>query len=202
MIFLGIELLSIATYIMTGFARTNKLSNEAALKYFLLGVMATAILVYGMAWLYGMTGTTNLVQIAARVSQLVAAPTTNSGLLLATILLIAGLGFKIAAVPFHLWTPDAYQGAPTPVTAIMSVGPKAAGFAAIIRILIEGLGPAYQQWVPLIIFISILTMTLGNVVGLMQQSVKRMLAYSSIAHTGYILIGIAAFQPTLASSTA
>jgi NADH-quinone oxidoreductase subunit N len=198
MIFLGIELLSISTYIMTGFARNNRLSNEAALKYFLLGVMATAILVYGMAWLYGMTGTTNLVQIAARVSQLVAAPTTNSGLLLATILLIAGLGFKIAAVPFHLWTPDAYQGAPTPVTAIMSVGPKAAGFAAILRILVEALGPAWQQWEPIIIILAILTMTLGNVVGLRQTSVKRMLAYSSIAHTGYVLVGVAAFRPATA----
>ncbi len=198
MIFLGIELLSISTYIMTGFARNDKRSNEASLKYFLLGVMATAILVYGMAWLYGMTGSTNLVQISVRVSQLVQAGGTNSGLLLAILLLVAGLGFKIAAVPFHMWTPDAYQGAPTPVTAIMSVGPKAAGFAAIMRILVEALGPAWQQWQPIVIILAILTMTLGNVVALRQTSVKRMLAYSSIAHTGYILVGLAAFRPDMA----
>jgi NADH-quinone oxidoreductase subunit N len=201
MIFLGIELMSISTYILTGFARKDKLSNEGALKYFLLGTFATAILVYGMAWLYGMTGSTNLVQIANRVAALGDAA-GGSGLTLAIVLLVVGLGFKIAAVPFHMWTPDAYQGAPTPVTAIMSVGPKAAGFAAIVRILIEGLGPAYQQWLPLIIVLSILTMTLGNVVGLMQNSVKRMLAYSSIAHTGYLLIGVAAFQPGLARDPA
>src|SRR5205085_3376320 len=155
--------------------------------------------IYGMAWTYGITGTIQLDAIARNGAKIASG---NPSLLLALLLLVVGLGFKIAAVPFHMWTPDAYQGAPTPVTAIISVGPKAAGFAAIIRILIEGLGPAYQQWVPLIIFLAILTMTLGNVVGLMQQSVKRMLAYSSIAHTGYMLIAIAAFQPTLASSTA
>ena len=202
MIFLGIELMSISTYILAGFARNDKLSNEGALKYFLLGTFATAILVYGMAWLYGMTGSTNLVQIATRVQALGTEGPLGSGMTLAIVLLVVGLGFKIAAVPFHMWTPDAYQGAPTPVTAIMSVGPKAAGFAAIIRILIEGLGAAYQQWVPLIIVLAILTMTVGNVIGLMQNSVKRMLAYSSIAHTGYLLVGVAAFQPALARDPA
>src|SRR5205823_4298436 len=122
-IFVGIELSSIATYIMTGFARQNKLSNEAALKYFLLGTFATAILVYGMAWLYGMTGSTNIPLIATQVRTLVQSGNAGSGgLLLAMLLLLAGLGFKVAAVPFHMWTPDAYQGAPTPVSAIMSVG--------------------------------------------------------------------------------
>ncbi len=195
-IFVGIELSSIGTYILTGFARNNKLSNEAALKYFLLGTFATAILVYGMAWLYGMTGTTNIPLIATQVRILVGTGAASSGgLLLAILLLVAGLGFKVAAVPFHMWTPDAYQGAPTPVTAIMSVGPKAAGFAAIVRILIEGLGPAWQQWAPVVAILAVLTMTLGNVTALMQRSVKRMLAYSSIAHTGYILIAVAAFNP-------
>jgi NADH-quinone oxidoreductase subunit N len=117
-------------------------------------------------------------------------------LTLAMLLLIAGLGFKIAAVPFHMWTPDAYQGAPTPVTAFMSVGPKAAGFAATIRIMTEALGPAWQTWVPIVVIISILTMTLGNVVAVAQRSIKRMLAYSSIAHTGYMLVGLAAFSPS------
>jgi NADH-quinone oxidoreductase subunit N len=195
-IFVGIELSSIGTYIMTGFNRNNRLSNEAALKYFLLGTFASAILVYGMAWLYGMTGTTNIPLIATQVRGLVEAGKAGSGgLLLAMLLLIAGLGFKVAAVPFHMWTPDAYQGAPTPVTAIMSVGPKAAGFAAIIRIMVEGLGPAWQQWTPVVAILAVLTMTLGNVTALNQRSVKRMLAYSSIAHTGYILIAVASFDP-------
>src|SRR5204863_9797176 len=161
------------------------------------GVLATAILVYGMAWLYGMAGSTNLVQINARVAEI--AGTGNNGLLLAILLLVVGLGFKIAAVPFHMWTPDAYQGAPTPVTAFMSVGPKAAGFAATIRIMTEGLGPAWQTWVPIVVILSVLTMTLGNVVAVSQRSVKRMLAYSSIAHTGYVLVGLASY--TAASHT-
>ncbi|MEO5951789.1 MAG: NADH-quinone oxidoreductase subunit N [Chloroflexia bacterium] len=195
-IFVGIELMSIAVYILTGFARNDKLSNEAALKYFLLGIFSTAILVYGMAWLYGMTGHTNLRLIGDTVAEIIRVGgglTTNGGLLLAMILLIAGLGFKIAAVPFHMWTPDAYQGAPTPITAFMSVGPKAAGFAATIRIMTEALGPASAQWVPIIAVLSVLTMTLGNVTAVLQRSLKRMLAYSSIAHTGYILIGLATF---------
>src|SRR5439155_16711520 len=136
----------------------------------------------------------NLRQIGAAVARISGGNiTSNGGLTLAMLLLIAGLGFKIAAVPFHMWTPDAYQGAPTPVTAFMSVGPKAAGFVATIRILTEALGPAWQTWVPIIVVLSILTMTLGNVVAVVQRSVKRMLAYSSIAHTGYVLVGLASF---------
>jgi NADH-quinone oxidoreductase subunit N len=146
-----------------------------------------------MAWLYGMTGYTNLRQIGGVVAKF-GEITSNGGLTLAMLLLIAGLGFKIAAVPFHMWTPDAYQGAPTPVTAFMSVGPKAAGFAATIRIMTEALGPAWQTWVPIIAILSVLTMTLGNIVAIAQRSVKRMLAYSSIAHTGYILVGLAAYS--------
>jgi NADH-quinone oxidoreductase subunit N len=192
-LFVGIELMSISVYILTGFARTDKLSNEAAMKYFLLGLFSTAILVYGMAWLYGMTGHTNLRSIGKVVAQF-GDITSNGGLTLAMLLLIAGLGFKIAAVPFHMWTPDAYQGAPTPVTAFMSVGPKAAGFAATIRIMTEALGPAWHTWVPIVVILSILTMTLGNVVAVAQRSVKRMLAYSSIAHTGYVLVGLASYQ--------
>lgn len=196
-LFVGIELMSIAVYILTGFDRASKLSNEAAVKYFLLGIFSTAILVYGMAWLYGMTGYTNLRQIGGVVravqEQGVGGVAGNGGLVLAIFLLIVGLGFKIAAVPFHMWTPDAYQGAPTPISAFMSVGPKAAGFAATIRILTEALGPAWELWVAVVIILSILTMTLGNVVGVTQRSVKRMLGYSSIAHTGYMLVGLAAF---------
>jgi NADH-quinone oxidoreductase subunit N len=197
-LFVGIELMSISVYILTGFARTDKLSNEAAIKYFLLGLFSTAILVYGMAWLYGMTGFTNLRQIGGKIAELAASPggiEANGGLVLAIILLIVGLGFKIAAVPFHMWTPDAYQGAPTPITAFLSVGPKAAGFAATVRVMTEALGPAWQTWVPIIIILCIITMTVGNVVAVTQRSVKRMLAYSSIAHTGYILIGLASYTP-------
>lgn len=197
-LFVGIELMSIAVYILTGFNRADKLSNEAALKYFLLGIFSTAILVYGMAWLYGMTGFTNLRQIGGVVQTIQntgGGVASNGGLLLAIFLLIAGLGFKIAAVPFHMWTPDAYQGAPTPITAFMSVGPKAIGFVATIRIMTEALGPAWQTWMPIMVILSIITMTLGNVVAVTQRSVKRMLAYSSIAHTGYILVGLASYTP-------
>lgn len=195
-LFVGIELMSISVYILTGFARNDRLSNEAALKYFLLGIFSTAILVYGMAWLYGATGHTNLREIGKIVASVetTTGVAANGWLILAMFLLIAGLGFKIAAVPFHMWTPDAYQGAPTPITAFMSVGPKAAGFAATIRIMVEALGPAWQTWVPVIVVLSILTMTLGNIVAVTQQSIKRMLAYSSIAHTGYMMVGLAAFQ--------
>jgi NADH-quinone oxidoreductase subunit N len=199
-LFVGIELMSIAVYILTGFNRHDKLSNEAAIKYFLLGLFSTAILVYGMAWLYGMTGHTNLREIGKVIAQIGGNNIlSNGGLALAMILLIAGLGFKIAAVPFHMWTPDAYQGAPTPVTAMLSVGPKAAGFAATVRILAEALGPAWQSWTPIIITLSVLTMTLGNVVAVSQRSVKRMLAYSSIAHTGYVLVGLSAFTGSAAN---
>ena len=198
-LFVGIELSSLCTYILTGWARGDSRSNEASVKYFLLGIFATAILVYGMTWIFGLTGSTNLDQIALNIGSVIGLTGGNAAgntlLTLAVFLLTAGLAFKIAAVPFHMWTPDAYQGAPTPMTAFMSVAPKAAGFAAIIRILVEGLGSAYTIWVPVVIVLSILTMTLGNVVGVSQRNVKRMLAYSSIAHTGYILLGLSAYAP-------
>ncbi len=191
-IFVGIELISISVYILTGFARNDRGSAEGALKYFLLGAFASAILVYGMAWLFGMTGSTNLNEINQAII------TTKGlkediGLTFAMLLLIVGLGFKIAAVPFHVWTPDAYEGAPTPITAFMSTGPKAAAFAALIRVMVQGLPQLAEQWTLIIAILAILTMTLGNVVAIAQKSVKRMLAYSSIAHTGYIMIGLAAF---------
>lgn len=191
-IFVGIELVSISVYILTGFARNDRGSAEGALKYFLLGILATAILVYGMAWLFGMTGSTNLNQISASITA--NKLTQDTGLTFAMLLLIVGFGFKIAAVPFHLWTPDAYEGAPTPVAAFMSVGPKAAGFAALIRVLVQGMPALSDQWAVIIAVLAILTMTLGNVVAIAQKSVKRMLAYSSIAHTGYIMVGLAAFS--------
>jgi NADH-quinone oxidoreductase subunit N len=198
-IFVGIELASLATYILTAFAKRRVTAIEGALKYFLLGIFASAILIYGMAWTYGLSGSTSLPDIAAHIGSVVAGDEHREpAILLALLLLIVGLGFKIAAVPFHMWTPDAYDGAPTPVTAFMSVGPKAAGFAAIIRILVEGLGPLNDDWVDLIAVLAVLTMAFGNVVAIAQRNIKRMLAYSSIAHTGYMLVGLAAYQQSRA----
>lgn len=194
-IFVGIELASLATYVLTAFAKRRVTSIEGALKYFLLGIFASAILIYGMAWTYGLTGSTSLTGISTHLSEVVSGTGHREpALLLALLLLVVGLGFKIAAVPFHMWTPDAYDGAPTPVTAFMSVGPKAAGFAAIIRIMVEGLGPLRDDWINLIAVLAVLTMTFGNIVALSQRNIKRMLAYSSIAHTGYMLVGLAAYQ--------
>jgi len=195
MVFVGIELASLATYVLTAFARRRTSSLEGAIKYFLLGIFASAILIYGLAWVYGVTGSTDLDQIALQVQGAVqGGDSRQPELLFALLLVIVGLGFKIAAVPFHMWTPDAYDGAPTPITGFMSVGPKAAGFAAIIRILVQGLGPLRDDWYILIAILAVLTMALGNIVAISQRNLKRMLAYSSIAHTGYILVGLAAYQ--------
>jgi len=195
MIFVGIELSSLATYILTAFAKRRETSLEGALKYFLLGIFASAILLYGMAWIYGSTGTTDLDQISRSLQAFVSGQDQiEASLLLGLILLIVGLGFKMAAVPFHFWTPDAYDGAPTPVSAWMSVVPKAAAVAAAIRILVQGLAPLRDDWVTLIAVLALITMVFGNIVAISQRNVKRMLAYSSIAHTGYILAGLAAYQ--------
>jgi len=185
--FLGIEILSIATYILAGFKRTDVRSNESSLKYFLLGSFATAILLYGIALIYGGTGTTNYLSIRALASLEGGVQTTT---VIGMGLLLVGFGFKVALVPFHSWVPDVYEGAPTPVTAFMAVGPKAAGFAALIRILIQVFPNLAQDWSSILWVLAILTMTLGNVVGVLQTNVKRMLAYSAIAHAGYILVGI------------
>jgi len=195
MIFLGIEMGSLAVYALTGFARRRTTSLEGALKYFLLGAFATAILIYGMAWTYGATGTTALDEIAARLRPVITGEGgIEASLLLALLLLAIGLGFKIAAVPFHMWTPDAYQGAPTPVSGYMSVVPKVAGFAAMARVLVQALGPLSDSWLTLIAILALATMVYGNVVAIAQRDVKRMLGYSSIGHTGYILVGLAAYS--------
>jgi NADH-quinone oxidoreductase subunit N len=193
MVFIGIEMGSLAVYALTGFARRRETSLEGALKYFLLGLFASAILLYGMAWIYGATGTTNLDGIAQALSGSATDGNLEPSLLLALLLLVVGLGFKVAAVPFHMWTPDAYQGAPTPVTAYMSVIPKVAGFAAMLRVFVQALAPMRDEWVTIISILAVLTMALGNIVAISQRDVKRMLAYSSIGHTGYILAGLAAF---------
>ena len=197
MVYVGIELSSLAVYILTAFAKRRETSLEGALKYFLLGMFASAILLYGMAWIYGSTGTTDLDAIARGLQAFTSGQEDiDASLLLGIILLIVGLGFKMAAVPFHFWTPDAYDGAPTPVSAFMSVVPKAAAFAAAIRILVQGLAPVRDDWVTLIAALALITMVFGNLVAISQRNVKRMLAYSSIAHTGYIMAGFAAYRAT------
>jgi NADH-quinone oxidoreductase subunit N len=185
--FLGIEILSIATYVLAGFKKDDARSNESSLKYFLLGSFATAILLYGIALVYGGTGSTNYLAIrdVAFVQGSVQITT-----LIGLGLLMVGFGFKVALVPFHSWVPDVYEGAPTPVTAFMAVGPKAAGFAALIRVLVQAFPYLAQDWSSILWLLAILTMTLGNVVAVLQTNVKRMLAYSAIAHAGYILVGI------------
>ncbi len=202
MLFVGIELSALATYIMTAFAKRRATSLEGALKYFLLGIFASAILLYGMAWVYGSAGSTDLDVIAFQVQAMVVGQDSlDASLLLGLLLVIVGLGFKMAAVPFHFWTPDAYDGAPTPVTGFMSVVPKAAAFAATVRLLIQGLAPLRDDWVQIIAILAVVTMVFGNIVAISQRNVKRMLAYSSIAHTGYMLAGLAAYRADEGFST-
>ena len=212
-IFLGLEILSIATYVLAGFRRTDIRSNESSLKYFILGSFSSAFLLYGIALVYGATsiaepglggtlsrivpGTTNVPEIASRIGQAQYPALLYAG----AAMMLVGFGFKIATAPFHVWTPDVYEGAPTPVTAFMAAGPKAAGFASFLRVFVFGLpfvvstssaGSLHQTWVATLMVMAILTMTLGNVVAIVQNNVKRMLAYSSIAHAGYALVGFVA----------
>ncbi len=196
-VFLSLELLSIPLYILSGFARPRVESEESAMKYFLLGAFASGFLVYGIALAYGGTGTTALSGVIKAVSG--QAPNLPLAILGLGLILV-GLGFKVAAVPFHMWTPDVYQGAPTPVTAFMSVGAKGGGFAAMLRVLVAAFPALAGQWGILIAVIAGLTMIIGNVVAISQTDIKRMLAYSSIAHAGYILVALAAAaDPKVAS---
>ena len=187
-VFLGLELMTMPSYLLTGLHKTDRYSNEGGLKYFLLGSFASAITLFGISWLYGLTGTTNIAEIAASVEGRM-----GGALLVAIGFLLVGGAFKIAAVPFHYWTPDAYQGAPTPITGFLSVGPKLGAFALLIRVFGQALEPLTADWLAIFLVLTVLTMTVGNVVALVQVNVKRMLAYSSIAHTGYIMVGLAAF---------
>ena len=206
-IFLGLEILSIATYVLAGFRRTDVRSNESSLKYFILGSFSSAFLLYGIALTYGATavggsaGTTNISEIASRIGQ----AQYPSLLLAGAAMMLVGFGFKIATAPFHVWTPDVYEGAPTPVTAFMAAGPKAAGFASFLRVFVIGFplvaaasaaARVNTVWVASLMVLAILTMTLGNVVAIVQDNVKRMLAYSSIAHAGYALVGVIAAGST------
>ena len=198
MIFLGIEIVSICLYVLAGIRRGNLASNEAALKYFLLGAFATGFLLYGMTLVYGSTGSTNLFEIADFVKNPEAQ--SNPLLLMGLVLLIIGFGFKVASVPFHMWAPDVYQGAPTPVTAFMAVGPKAAAFAAFFRVFAEAFPEMAPSWEVLLSSIAVLSMFFGNLGAIMQTNIKRMLAFSSISHAGYILMAVIAKNSLGASS--
>jgi NADH-quinone oxidoreductase subunit N len=188
--FIALEIMSLAVYVLTGIRRPKVAGAEAAFKYFLLGAFSSAFFLYGIAFAFGVAGTTDLARLGAEIADAAQEPTIL--MLLAMTLLLVGFGFKVSLVPFHMWTPDAYQGAPLLVTGFMSTGVKAAAFAAFVRVFLSAFEPMQAYWIPVLSVIALLTMILGTVVGVMQTSVKRMLAYSSIAHAGYILVGIIA----------
>jgi NADH-quinone oxidoreductase subunit N len=192
LLFVGLQLMSIAVYVLTGFDRDNPRSSEAGLKYFLVGAFASAFLLYGIALLYGAVGTTNLARVGPAVVEGVYRGEGSLFLVAGIGLLLVGFGFKIAAVPFHMWTPDAYEGAPTPVTGYMATGVKAAAFVAMLRVVTVDLAPAAPVWQAVLWWLAMLTMIVPNLVALTQDSVKRMLAYSSVAHAGYLLVGVVA----------
>ena len=194
MLFLGLELMVLPGYLLAAFHKSDGYSTEGAIKYFLLGSFSSAIFLFGLAFVWGLTGTTQLTEISEILAGIVAGTAPLSpGLAMGLAFLTTGVAFKIAAVPFHYWTPDAYQGSPTPITGYLSVVPKVGAFALILRLFVEALGPLADWWMPVVIVLATLTMTLGNLVALTQDNVKRMLAYSSIAHTGYMLVGLAAW---------
>src|SRR5216683_1257847 len=196
LIFIGLALMAISTYVLVGFLRGDRRSNEAALKYLLLGAFSSGIFAYGLSLFYGLTGSTNLGIIASQLSRILAKDPHNPIAIVALLTTATGLLFKIAAVPFHQWAPDAYEGAPTSITGFMSVAVKAAGWAMLLRILLWGLLPLRPVWVPLLVFVAIATMTGANFAALTQTNTKRLLAYSSIAHVGYMLLGLVAGTPT------
>jgi len=194
MIFIGLEISSIASYILAGYLRDDKRNNESALKYFLLGSFATAFLLYGVAWIYGATGTTNLSEIQRALGFAGGAPAGLVGI--SAALILVGLAFKISAAPFQGWAPDVYQGAPAPVSAFLSVGPKAAAFAVLIRVFVGAFGSISDRWMPMVWAMALATMIVGNFAAILQSNIKRMLAYSSIAHAGYVLVAVAAHSTT------
>jgi len=193
-LFVALELMVLPGYMLAGYHKTDGYSTEGAIKYFILGSFSSAIFLFGLAFTWGATGTTSIEGVGNALAAIAAGGAAVSpALVLGLGFLTTGVAFKIAAVPFHYWTPDAYQGSPTPVTGYLSVGPKVGAFALILRLFVEALGPLRADWLQVVIILAVLTMTLGNLVALTQTNVKRMLAYSSIAHTGYMLVGLAAF---------
>ncbi|MEA2622286.1 MAG: NADH-quinone oxidoreductase subunit, partial [Chloroflexota bacterium] len=196
-LFLGLELMVLPGYMLAGYAKRDGLSTEGAIKYFLLGSFSSAIFLFGLAFTFGYLGTTRISAISELLASIAAGEqigqTLPAGLVMGLALMTTGVAFKAAAVPFHYWTPDAYQGSPTPVTGYLSVGPKIGAFALALRLFVEALGPLRSDWYLAIVVLAALTMTLGNLSALGQDNIKRMLAYSSIAHTGYILVGLAVF---------
>ncbi len=196
MIYLSIEFMSLTSYVLVGYFRDDPKSTEGGLKYFLFGAITSALMLYGMSLIYGATGTTDLNEIAARLAATRAfMPPTRWLIVPAVLFMLAGFGFKIALVPFHQWSPDAYEGAPTPVATLLSVGPKAMGFAILVRVLLTALPQFHIDWAAILMGISIVTMTLGNLTAMRQTNIKRMLAYSSIAQVGYVLIGLISWGP-------
>ncbi|HTG40597.1 MAG TPA: NADH-quinone oxidoreductase subunit N, partial [Methylomirabilota bacterium] len=194
LLFIGLELMVLPGYMLAGYHKSDGYSTEGAVKYFLLGSFSSAIFLFGLSFVWGLTGSTRVADVATALARVAGGSTPFSpGLAMGFAFMTTGVAFKIAAVPFHYWTPDAYQGSPTPVTGYLSVGPKVGAFALILRLFVEALGPVKADWLPVVIVLAAVTMTLGNLVALTQDNVKRMLAYSSIAHTGYMLVGLAAF---------
>jgi len=190
-LYIGLELQSLAAYVLAAFHKGEGRSSEAGLKYFVLGALASGILLYGISLIYGFTGTTNFLGIAG----VLASGGKTLGLVFGLVFLIAGLAFKISAVPFHMWTPDVYEGAPTPVAAFFSAAPKVAAIGLLVRVLVQAFGPALFDWQQIIIFLSIASMVLGAVAAIAQTNIKRLLAYSSIANIGFALVGLAAATP-------
>ena len=194
MVFIGLEISSIASYILAGYLRDDKRCNESALKYFLLGSFATGFFLYGVALIYGATGSVNLTEIRAR--RTAARRADPVFLAVAAALMFVGLAFKVSAAPFQIWAPDVYQGAPTPVAAFLSAGPKAAAFAVFLRIFLTAFEPIGNRWEPLVWVCALASMCVGNFAALLQTNIKRMLAYSSIAHAGYVLVALTARSET------
>ncbi|MBC7338995.1 MAG: NADH-quinone oxidoreductase subunit N, partial [Firmicutes bacterium] len=197
MIYLGLELVSLCSYVLAGYLKEDARSVEAAIKYFLTGAVASAVILFGISLLYGAAGSTSLDAIARAASGSVSAGAASAGVLgyAALAFLVVGFGFKVAAAPLHMWAPDAYEGAPTPITAFFSVGPKAAAFAALLRVFFAGLGDLRPAWTPVFAVLAALSMFVGNLSALPQKNIKRMMAYSAIAHAGYILVGLAVGTP-------
>jgi NADH-quinone oxidoreductase subunit N len=191
LLFLGLELMVLPGYMLAGYHKSDGYSTEGAIKYFLLGSFSSAIFLFGLAFVWGLTGSTRVADVAAFLAG--GPHGLSGGLGMGLAFMTTGVAFKVAAVPFHYWTPDAYQGSPTPVTGYLSVGPKIGAFALALRLFVETLTPLADWWLPVMVALAALTMTLGNLVALTQDNVKRMLAYSSIAHTGYMLVGLVAY---------